>query len=275
MNRESPVRIFGEKGLQVDNLVMAWNYDAGNLGPTVVNYLHDSLGATEYAEFDLLPFFQLSGVSVKGNVVQFPEAKFYRCNDDRFLTFKGDGPDRDHYEFLKSVLDLAEHYCGVKQIYTVGGIVSLMSHMHPRRISVVVNEAQLKDSLKGYNLETNMYYQTRPGGRPTLNSFLSWAARKRNISTVNFWVEVPFYLSSLDDPRAVKQVLSFLNDRFGLEVDLSEVDSKVSIQSDKLQQLRERQPDIGEYMTMLERGITLSNEENDRLMQEVAEWLKD
>ncbi|MDY6834989.1 MAG: PAC2 family protein [Chloroflexota bacterium] len=275
MNRDSPVKILKEEGLQANNLFVAWNFDAGNLGSTVVNYLHDRLGATEFAEFDLLPFFQLSGVSVKGDIVQFPEARFYSCNNDSFLTFRGDGPDRDHYGFLKSILDLVEHCCGVRQIYTVGGIVSLMSHVHPRRISVVVNDAQLKDSLQGYNLETSMYYQTRPGSRPTLSSFLAWAARKRNIGTVNLWVEVPFYLSGVDDPRAGRRMLAFLNDRFGLGVDLSEVDSKVSIQSDKLQELRERQPQIGEYMTMLERGITLSNEENDKLMQEVAEWLKD
>jgi proteasome assembly chaperone (PAC2) family protein len=255
-------------------LIVAWSYDVGGMAPRVIDFLDKKLGLEGFGEIKPEGFFSLDGVRVEEDVIQFPESEFYSCQKRNILIFESDIPNREHYKFLNTVLDFAVDRCKVKEIYTIGGIVSSIPHLSPRRVSGVVNRPELKRKLARYGVSTNVDYQTPPGGRPTLNSFLLWVAKRRDIAGCGLWVEVPFYLAATEDPLAAKHVLTFLDRRFNLSLDLGELDLEIEKLNKDIEELKRQNPDITRYIERLERGITLSESEGETLAREVVEFLQ-
>ncbi len=144
MGEGQPFKILIKPKLESSSLVVAWNQDAGRVGPKVADYLIKNLESQEFAEIDLEGFFSLSGVSVEDDVAQFPESKFYWCKEKSLVIFKSDIPRYEWYEFLSLVLDIAEKYCKVKEIYTVGGMVAPVAHTTPRVLLSVAKSAEMK-----------------------------------------------------------------------------------------------------------------------------------
>jgi len=274
LNQGHTFKIYETPRLQTPCLVVGWKQDVGGLGSKTLEFLIKKLNAREFARINPAGFFSLSGVPVEDNVIQFPQSKFYCCEEKDLLIFHSDGPSQSHYEFLTMLLDIARQICTVKEIYTLGGIISLLSHTSPRRVSSVVNQHQLKQPMAEYGINTNLEYETPVGARPTLSSLFLWLAQKNNITGANLWVDVPFYLAALEDPRACKQVLSILDRRFNLGLDFAELDQETEKQDRLIVELMEQESDVHKYLTMLERGIMLSEKESEALANKVAEFLQ-
>jgi proteasome assembly chaperone (PAC2) family protein len=255
--------------------VVGWNEDAGQLGPGVIDYLTGELGGEKFGEIEPEDFFSLGGIRVEGDVAQFPESNFYSCHENNLVIFRSTPPSFEWYKFLNSILDVAEHYCGAKELYAIGGMVTLAAHTTPRTLLATSSSQEVKESLKQYDMVRDMDYQTPPGQRPTLNSFLLWLAGRRNIAGVNLWVPIPFYLVTSEDPRAQKKVLQFFDERLGLNVNFSDIDHEIQKQSEKLAQARLRLPEVDDYILRLESNLSLSQEENERLTREVEEFLRE
>ena len=268
-----PLKIYRMPEFKTPSLLVGWSQDIGKLGPGVIDFLNKKLGGQEFCQIELPDFFPLGGVAIENNIVQFPESKFYSCQQNDLIILGSDPPSYEQYKFLNSILDLAQSHCNVKELYTIGGIVSLMAHTSPRRILTVANQPELKEMLAGYDLETDLDYQTHPGERPTLSSFLLWIAKKRNITGASLWVEVPFYLAG-EDPKAVKSVIQFLDKRFNLGMDLGELDLEIKNQGEQLELLRRQDSEVDKYIGMLERGVMLSHNESEKLAEEVMEFLE-
>jgi len=47
---------------------------------------------------------------------------------------------------------VAEHHCRVKELYTIGAMVSFSAHTTPRELLAVVNSAEMKEVLSQYDL---------------------------------------------------------------------------------------------------------------------------
>jgi proteasome assembly chaperone (PAC2) family protein len=178
------------------------------------------------------------------------------------------------HRFLSSVLDVADRDCAVREIYTLGAMVSPAAHTVPRLLISIVNNKEMKPSLEPYNVVSDNDYETPPGQKPTLSSYLSWLAWQRNIPAVNLWVPVPYYLVSADDPRAVKRLVYFFNSKFDLDVDFTALDSIIAVQNSKIARLFDRSPDIKNMVRKLEVGEGLDGEESEKLAREMAEALK-
>ena len=264
-------RFLRQPELQSPSLVVGWSGDAGKLGLKVVDYLNQKLGGQSFNEIELIDFFQLGGVTVEDNVIQFPEAKFSICQRNNLVIFKSEHPYYEYYKFLNSVLDMAEYHCRVNELYTIGGMISLSAHTVPRELISTVNSPEMKKCLSKYDLRVGGDYQTPPDQRPTLNSFLLWLAKKRDIPGVTLWVPIPFYLVTVGDPMAQKKLLEFFDARFDLKIDFSDLDIKIKNQNEKMTQIRTRLPEIDDYIRRLESNISLSEEENEKLVKEIEE----
>jgi len=274
LSENHAIKIYGRPELQSSSLVVGWSEDAGKLGPKVIDYLNRKLGAKEFGEIEPAAFFPLRGVSVEGDIAQFPESKFYCCQEKNLVTLKSNLPRFEWYKFLNSVLDVAEHYCHTKELYTVGGMVSLSAHTAPRELLAIANSPEMKKVLSRYDVATDMDYETPPGQRPTLSSFLLWVAKRRNMAGASLWVPVPFYLVATDDPRAWRKTIEFLDKRFGLGIDFRDLDEEAARQNDKIAQLRNRFPQLDDYIRRLESKLTLTEEENEKLVKEIEEFLR-
>jgi len=275
LSKEYPVKIHKKPKLQSSSLVLGWSEDMSNLGGKVTGYLNQKLKGQEFAEIEPDDFFSLGGVTIEDNLAQFPESKFYVCSERELVVFRSNSPGAEWYKFLNSILDVAEHHCQVKELYIIGAMVSFSAHTTPRELLAVVNSAEMKEVLSQYDLVRDMDYQTPPGERPTLNSFLLWIAKGRNIPGVSLWVPIPFYLAAMEDAQAQKKVLSFLNERLDLKIDFSDLDREIREQNEQLAQVRSRFPQIDDYINRLESNLMLSEEENGELIKNIEEFLRE
>ena len=240
----------------------------------MTDYLIRKLGGQPFCSIEPVEFFPLGGVAIENDLVQFPETRFYACPESDLVVLQSTPPSYEWYRFLNLVLDVAQH-CQVKELYTVGGMVALGAHTTPRQLWGTPNSPELKRTLSQYQITRDLNYETPPGQRPTISSFLSWTAKRRNIPAANLWVPIPFYLLPVTDPRAQKKVLEFLNLRLGLHLDLSDLDEAIRQQTEKLDRMRTSYPDIDRSISRLENNIGLSEEENQRLVRQVEEFLRE
>ena len=275
MSEKFYFKTYKTPNFQNPSLLVGWEPDIGNLGLRVIDYLNKKLEAEEIGEIEPEGFSTFRGVQIQDNVIQFPESKFYACQKYDLLLLKSSRPQYEHYRFVTLVLDFAQLHCKARELYTIGGIASLMAHTTPRRISTVVNQPKFKEMLASYGLETGMNYESPPGERPSLSSLLSWSARRRNIGGVNLWTIVPLYLAAVEDLKAISDTLWFLDRRFQLNLDFGDFNLEISRQNERLTQLREQSPEINKLIGMLERGIMLNVDENEKLTEEVTAFLKE
>lgn len=275
MSQGYPITIYKEPDFRRSSLVLGWSEDIGNLGRKVTDYLNWKLGGQEFAEIEPEDFFSLGGVGIRDNVAQFSESKFYACPEHELVVFQSDSPGAEWYKFLNAVLDVAEHYCRVKELYLVGTMVSFDAHTAPRQLLAVVNSPEMKEVLSQYDLTRDMDYQTAAGERPTLNSFLLWIAKGRNIPGVSLWLPIPFYLAAMEDAQAQKKVLSFLNEKLDLKIDFSDLDQEIREQNEQLARARSRFPQIDGYINRLESNLMLSEEENGELIKKIEDFLRE
>ncbi len=187
---------------------------------------------------------------------------------NNLLLFKSNEPEFGHYKFLNAVLNSAGRHFQVKEIYTLDGTISLVPHTSPRRVLTVCNRPEIKDRLKAHQFE-EMTWE----GPPAISSYLLWVARKKGISGVSLWPEIPFYLAPREDPQAIKLILSFLDRRFDLGLDLGGFDFEIKDQNEKIAQLRRENAEVNQYLTLLESGHRLDEEEQLKLAQEIYELL--
>lgn len=255
-------------------LIVGWYEDVSELGAKIIDYINSKLGGEVFAEIEPLDFFPLGGVSVQDDLVQFPESKFFYSRQKDLVLLKSNAPRFEWHRFLNTVLDFAEKYCSAREIYTIGGMVSWSAHTTPRELLAISNSPKMKKILSQYNLSKRMDYETPPGQRPTLSSFLLWNARNRNIAAANLWVPVPFYLLPTEDPTACKKVIEFLDEKFGLGMDLRDLDEAVKNQNERIARVRFNYPEVDSYIKSLESNIALSQEESEKLVREIEEFLK-
>jgi proteasome assembly chaperone (PAC2) family protein len=260
--------------LRTPSLIVGWSTDAGKLGSRVIDYLNKKLGGREIYEIEPTEFFPLGGVTIENDLIRFPESKLYACPENDLLLFKSDAPGYDWFKFINMVLDGAEHYGPVKELYVVGGMVVLGAHTAPREILPIFNSPGMKQAFNSYNLGRNMDYQTPPGQRPTFNSFLLWTAWQRNIPAVSLWVPIPFYLVAVEDFKAQKKILEFFDQRLTLKIDSNDIDEAISQQNVRISQIRDSSPEIDEYISKLENNQRLSEKENEKLIKQIEEFLR-
>lgn len=268
------LKFWGQPELQNPSLVVGWSVDAGKLGTRVTDYLNRKLGGQTFGEINPVEFFPLGGATIEDALIQFPESKFYSCPGKDLIVFISNQPRYEWYQFLSLVLDAAQYYCPLKEIYIIGGMVSPGAHTAPRELRSVFNSPEMKEVMSDDTLDEEFDFETPPGQRPALNSFLLWMAKKRNIPAVSLWVPIPFYLVAADDPAAERKVLELLNQRLDLGIDLSDLDEEIRRQNELVIEMRNRLPDIDESIGKLESKARLSEEESQNLVMEVEKLLR-
>jgi proteasome assembly chaperone (PAC2) family protein len=273
LEKKHTYRIHGKPELKSSSLVVGWSEDAAGLGAKVTSYLVKKLGGQEFGEIEPEGFFALAGVSVEGGVARFPESRFYSCPDKDLVILAGSPPRSDWHRYLNAVLDVAEHYCAVKAVYAIGGMVYMGAHTTPRQLLAIVNSPETRESLAEYDLALDINYETPPGQRPSLNAFLLWVARNRSIAGASLWVPVPFYLVGAEDPKAWKKVIDFLDKRLSLGIDLGDLEEEALQQDAKMARLRSRSPEVDKCIQRLESNLTLSESESEKLVSEVEQLL--
>lgn len=260
-----PVKFSRKPELQRTTMVVSWITDPVGLGESVTGYLNTRLTNEPFCQIEPSDFFQLEGVHIENDVIQFPESAFFAGARKDLVIFRSTPPRFDWHRFLTMVLDVAQQQCDVAELYVVGGMVSLVPHVAARELLGNFGTQEVKDSLASYNISFTWNYETPPGQRPTLNSYLLWAAQQRNIPSVALWVPIPFYLTGSGDPKAQVRILEFFNRKLNLCMSFDDLDEEVRKQNSAITRAREESEEINEFISKIERGETLSAEDSQKL----------
>jgi predicted ATP-grasp superfamily ATP-dependent carboligase len=274
LNEEKSFKMLAKQKYDASSLIVVWNQDIGRLGQKVAAYLSKHLKCHPLAEISPEGFFSLSGVTVENDVAQFPKSRFYGGTNKSVVVLESDVPRSDWFGFIKLVLDIAEKKFGVKEIFTVGGMVLPGAHTAPLTLLSVVNSARMKKALSSYDIDRDMNYETRDGQRPTFSSYLVWAAKTRNIPATCLWVPVPFYLMTLEDPQACRKILELLNDYLDLRISFADIDDEVIKQNLKIARVRRQVPELDGYISKLENNLGLTADEGEKLVKELDVLLR-
>jgi proteasome assembly chaperone (PAC2) family protein len=265
----APLKLRWRPELKRSSLVVSWSVDVSRVGARVADYLINKLHGDSFCEIEPGEFFPMRGVVIEDDVVQFPDSKFYFLPEKDLVILKSAQPSFEWYRFLSLVLDVAEQYCRVKELYNIGSMVSFSAHTTPRYLLAICNSVDIKDALSVDNLKSDLYYETPADQRPTISAFLLWAAKMRNIPGANIMVPVPFYLATLEDLSAQKRVLDFLKQKFILGCDFSDLDEQILRQNTMIARVRNSVPEVDGAITKLESNLRLTEEEIKRLIREM------
>lgn len=268
------LRVTRQPDVQSPALVVAWSGEVCELGSGVIGHLNRVLGGQSFCEIDPADFFPFNGVVIEDNQILFPESKFYICPGSNLVLLLSSPPVFEWYDFLSLVLDVAERECHAREVYAVGAMVYMGAHTVPRYLLGVFSSQEHKNTFRRYGIAGDWDYETPPGQKPTLNSYLLWMARRRGIPVTNLWVPIPFYLVAADDPKARRMVLEFLDKRLQLGIDFGGLDEEIVAQNRRLGRLRSHYAEIDDSIRKLENNISLSDEESQRLVFEIEKLLR-
>ncbi len=268
------VKTWRRPSMRHSRLIVGWTLDAGGLGGAVTGHLRDQLGAEPFAEIEPVDFFALSGVAIINDVVQFPEARFYACPEKQLVIFRSTPPDHGWFRFFNLVLDVARDLCNVKEVYTVGSMIAFGPHTAPRQSFATVNSPKLKKELSPLGVTRDIDFETPPGGKPTLNSFFLWAAKRRRLVGANLWVPVPFYLVSVADPAAHVTMLDLLDRRLELDLDTTALAAAAAAQDESIDRMRAADTTADGTIAKLEGSQRLDEGEGEKLARAVQKHLR-
>ncbi len=271
---KEPLKLYRQLELNHSTMVVGWGSDMGRLGEAVTSCLINKLNGQLFYEIEPSDYFPLGSVTIEDDLVQFPESKFYLCSKNNLVIFISAQPTFELYKFLYQILDVAQNYCNVSEIYSIEGMPSLNTHTVPRQIFGSFNSTEVKEKLVSYDVYRDLDYETPPGQKPTLNSYLLWATRKRNLAGIDLSIPIPFYFVNLDDFKAQKKILEFFNQRFKIGIDLSDFDQAIIRQNTRLNEVLYNYPELNDYMARLESNLRLSEEENLKMVKIIEDYLK-
>ncbi len=268
------LQFFSKPKLRHPTLVVSWQADAGQLGPGVKDLLKEQFEGEVFCEIDPTDFFPLNGVAIESNMVVFPESSFLAFPKHNLIFFHSAVPRHEWFRYFNLVLDVAQVHYKVKELFTLGGMISLGIHTNPREFWATFSSPKIKRSLSAFHLSREMNFETPLGGRPTLNSFFLWAAKQRNLHGANLWVPVPFYLIAPPDPRGQKTFLEFLDKRLNLDFDYTSVDAAIRQQDRWIDSLCGQNPEVERTITKLDTNQRLNDEEREYLVREIDRFLR-
>ncbi len=275
MNGEQLFETYRECDLQSPSLLVGFNNEIGGVAGGVFGFLKSKSNLRHLGDIRLPSFFSFNGVRVENDVIQFPKGGFYSYDQGNLLIFEGDVPNREPYDFCNAILDFAIKHCHAEEIFTLGGFVAPINHLAPRKVFGTVTQPELRMFLLPYGVSIDVNYQTpQQGPRPSLNHFLLWAAKQREIPGYSLWTEVPFYLSNVQDPMGAKSILEALDKRFALSLDFEELDLEIRKLDEDIEELKSQNSEINRYLRLLDDGIALKPEEGEILSREVIGFLR-
>ena len=147
--------------LRKPTLVIGWESDTARLGEKVTDYLIKNLEAQPFCDIDPVEFFPLGGVTIENDIVQFPQSTFYASREHNLVIFRSSIPRYEWHKFLNLVVDVAQEYCHVKEMYAVGGMITLAAHTVPRESWATFSSSKIKKTLSSYQLSRRWILRLR------------------------------------------------------------------------------------------------------------------
>lgn len=194
----------------------------GNVGKLAAEHLIDEIKAKKFAEIYSDSFPPQVFINPEGTVRLVKNELYYHKDKKQdLIILTGDYQGLTsvgQYHLVNTVLDLAEKL-GTKMIYTLGGYGIGREIRHPR-ITGAATDIQLVKELKKYGV---VFKDEPSGGIVGASGLLLGMGKLRGMRGVCLMGETSGYMV---DPNSAREVIKVLSQSLGLEISLSELESK-------------------------------------------------
>jgi proteasome assembly chaperone (PAC2) family protein len=255
--------------------------DGGEVSTGSIEYLVQKLGAWKCAKIDAASFyiynfpgtmevatlFRPFARVADGFVREFepPENVFFADEANNLIFMLGKEPNLNWELYAECIFSFAAQ-ADVGTIYFVGSVAGLVPHTRQARISCSVSDAKMKNSLRPYGVRFSNYR-----GPSSISTYLTWLARKKNVSMASFVAEIPAYVEGRN-PRCIDSVVKLLCAILELHIDLDDLLELSDELERKLNDLVQERPDLLELIKKLEQDY--DNEIFDTDMGDLKVWLE-
>jgi len=219
----SRIRELTQVELRQPFLLAAWP-GMGHVALRAFAFLQESLGAQHLAVLEEPDFFQIPGAVIDKGLVQParpPQSSFssWRRGSGKadLLFFMGDRQPVSGKELplAEAVLQFARKQ-GVSQVVTSAAMPTAINHYQPSRVWVTATHRTILKEVSPF-----CHRVLEDGQISGMNGLLLAVARKKGMRGFCLLGEIPFYTTTIENPKASLAVLQALAGVLDLQVDLS------------------------------------------------------
>lgn len=261
--------------------------DGGGVSTGVVDFLTTYLAAEHIGE--ILPgnsyIYTSSALASRPLVkieqglidaLHFPVNELYAWESQGeapdLLLLQGIEPDLNWQDFVDAIVECIRLF-DVQRVYTIGGYLDYAPHTRVPRISAMVTDEKLLESLAPYEVEPAEYE-----GPTSIQSFLLAHCRDLGIEGIGLWTGTPSYIQG-PYPKVTQVMLELLSQLWNLPLELSMFEEQTAELESSLHEQIDSSPELAEYIKRLEQAYDMAEPEqpgfgSDTIVDEIQQFLR-
>jgi proteasome assembly chaperone (PAC2) family protein len=194
------------------------------------------------------------------------ELHHLRMGDRDVVVVLGEEP---HYQWKTFTNELVEalNTLGVTRVVTMGAFIGQVAHTLPVPL---VGSADRPDTLSLHNLLPSGYE-----GPTGIIGVLNQALNNVSIDVISVWAAVPHYLSNQEYPPGTEALATKAAELMGVNLDVGELITASREFLSTVDDAIEGNDELLRYVGQLEEEADADVERNDRLVEEIENFLRD
>jgi proteasome assembly chaperone (PAC2) family protein len=208
--------------------------------------------------------------------LQFPANEVYawesQGNAPDLVLLQGIEPDLNWQDFVDAIVECVRLF-NVQRVYTIGGYLDYAPHTRIPRVSAMVTDEELLESLAAYDVEPSEY-----NGPTSIQGFLLAHCRDLGIEGIGLWTGTPSYIQGTY-PKVTQVMLELLSQLWDLPLELSMFEEQTAELESSLHEQIDSSPELAEYIKRLEQAYDMVEPEQpgfgpDTIVDEIQQFLR-
>ena len=260
--------------------------DAAQAATGAIAHLVKMLNAQKFAEISGDEFFDFSNlrpmITVEKGLISslaLPHSSLFYWQDKEtshdLILFHGIEPQLHWQKFVDLIADLAERM-NVSKVYALGGLYDRIPHTREPKVSGVVNDPELIETLERHGIATVNYE-----GPSSLQGLLLSNLTQRKKQGFGLWGHAPFYVRVESNPMVCFELLKKLTELLDIQIDLEDIEKAGAYLREMLSRFLAGSSELQDYIQKLETQYDMEGSvllepaaDTDRIIKEVEEFLR-
>jgi proteasome assembly chaperone (PAC2) family protein len=277
------LRISHNPDLREPKLVVGFSgwMDGGEVSTGSLAYLIRKLGASPAAEilpdgfyvYSLPGMMELAGllrpqVRIREGLVEafeFPQCTFFSDELHDLIMFSAREPHLQWEDFANCVFDVCREF-GVKRIYSIGSVSSLVPHTREPRLFCTTSNASLKAQFQHYGVRFTDYE-----GPASIVTYLTSRCPDVGLEMVSLVAAIPAYVQG-SNPKCIEAMTRRLTGMLQVDLDMDDLRTVSEEFERKVAELVQQQPELAKNIGRLEEDY--DNEIFNSELGDLKDWLE-
>ncbi len=249
--------------------------NGGEAATGTVQYLIDKLGATKFADIpiDRFHIFQVPSqlslrphVRIKDGILKqhhLPTNEFfYWVNpiiSKDMIVFSGSEPNMNWEEYARALLGVVKQF-KVDRIYLLGGVLDRVPYTKEPNVSCTCSSLETRKEMGEYGI-SGVDYE----GPGSFGTTLLHICQEEHINMVSLVTRAAYYpefsIVIPRNPKSIRALITRLESILSIDLDTSDLDTRVKEFEEKLEAVAEINPEFRNYIEKLEQEYTESKYE--------------